>query len=303
MASGSISYFLKSLQAKANKEIEKGNRIFFSASVVTDNKSTKILDREPVENMTKQINHMVKAEKPEIIKVDLFTESGNWIDGNVCDLRSKEAPPQPQSFQGLGEAQINALVSQRFEELKKETDYNEMKDIVKDLADENDELKKQVAELEEKNEELEEALESKKQVKYYAGMLGDILESLGIKKEKLRKPLAELMGLDDNEGKDEKKSLPPKNDSSGIVDENTTQNTTQEHSSSENTSGNSNASQAMSEDEQKRSQIITAICEYLANVNNQLLGEICTIFTEIESDNALAPNIIEYIAKLKEFAS
>ncbi|MBI5539802.1 MAG: hypothetical protein HY951_07070 [Bacteroidia bacterium] len=298
MASGSISYFLKSLHTKANKEIEKGNRIFFSASVVNDNKSTKIIDREPVESMTKQINHMVKAEKPEIIKVDLFTESGNWIDGNVCDLRSKEIPVQPPSFQGLGEAQINALVSQRFEELKKEIDYNEMKDIVKDLADENESLKARVEELEEQNEELEEALESKKQVKYYAGMLGDILESIGIKKDKLRKPLAELMGLNDEEGKDEKKSLPLKNDSSGIVDENTTQNSTQEKNTND-----TSQSQTMSEDEQKRSEIISLISQYLTNVNNQLLGEIFTIFSEIESDKTLAPNIIEYITKLKEFAS
>lgn len=298
MASGSISYFLKSLHAKANKEIEKGNRIFFSASVVTDNKSTKIIDREPVESMTKQINHMVKTEKPEIIKVDLFTESGNWIDGNVCDLHSKEIPSQPQSFQGLGEAQINALVSQRFEELKKDTDYNEMKSIVKDLADENDELKTRVAELEEQNEELEEALESKKQVKYYAGMLGDILESIGIKKDKLRKPLAELMGLNDEEGKDEKKSLPPKNDNSGIVEENTSQNTMQEKNTD-----NTSASQTMTEDEQKRYEIITIISEYMNTVNNQLLGELFTIFSEIESDNSLSPNIIEFIAKHKEFTS
>ncbi len=309
MASGSVSYFLKSLHAKANKEIEKGNSIFFSASVVTDNKSTKIIDREPVESMTKQINHMVKAEKPEIIKVDLFTESGNWIDGNVCDLRSKEAPvQQPPAFQGLGEAQINALVSQRFDELKKEIDFNEMKDIVKDLADENEELKKRVEELEQQNEELEEALESKKQVKYYAGMLGDILESIGIKKEKLRKPLAELMGLDENDGKDEKKSLPPKNDSSGIVEDHTTQGTTQERKTEEKTVQENpvevNASsQHMTDDEQKRYEIITIISEYMNTVNNQLLGEIFTIFSEIESDNSLAPNIIEFIAKHKEFTS
>ncbi|MBI4946372.1 MAG: hypothetical protein HY840_08225, partial [Bacteroidetes bacterium] len=149
----------------------------------------------------------------------------------------------------------------------------------------------------------EEALESKKQVKYYAGMLGDILESIGIKKDKLRKPLAELMGLDDNEDKDEKKKLTSKQDNSGIVDENKSQNTTQEQSSSENTSGNNATSQAMSEDEQKRSEIIALISQYLTNVNNQLLGEIFTIFSEIESDKTLAPNIIEYITKLKEFAS
>ncbi|MBI4946122.1 MAG: hypothetical protein HY840_06950 [Bacteroidetes bacterium] len=298
MAASSVTYFLKSLHARANREIEKGNKILFSAFVINNNISRKLIDKEPSDGMSRQINNMVKVEKPEIIKVDLFTENGQWVDGNVCDLRPKQIPSEPQQFQGLGEAQINALVSQRFEELKKNTDFNEMKDIVKELADENDELKKRVDELEEQNEELEEALESKKQVKYYAGMLGDILESIGIKKDKLRKPLAELMGLDDNEDKDEKKKLTSKEDNSGIVDENTTQSTTQEKNTND-----TSQSQTLSEDEQKRSEIIALISQYLTNVNNQLLGEIFNIFSEIESDKTLAPNIIEYIAKLKEFAS
>ena len=72
MAASSVTYFLKSLHAKANKEIEKGTEIFFSASVVNNNKSHKLLDMEPVDTMTKQINHMVKTEKPEIIIFFLF---------------------------------------------------------------------------------------------------------------------------------------------------------------------------------------------------------------------------------------
>jgi len=303
MAASSVTYFLKSLHARANREIEKGNKLLFSAFVINNNISRKLIDKEPIEGMSRQINNMVKVEKPEIIKVDLFTENGIWVEGNVCDLRPKENQQTPQQgFQGLGEAQINAMVSQRFEELKKANDFKEMTDIVKDLADENEELKKQVAELEEKNEELEEALESKKQVKYYAGMLGDILESIGIKKDKLRKPLAELMGLNDEEGKDEKKSLPPKNDNSGIVEENTTQHTTQNTTQEKNTNDTS-TSQTMTEDEQKRYEIITIISEYMNTVNNQLLGELFTIFSEIESDNSLSPNIIEFIAKHKEFTS
>ena len=197
MAASSVIYFLKSLNARANREIEKGNVIFFSAFVINNNISRKLIDKEPIEGMSRQINNMVKVEKPEIIKVDLFTENGQWVEGNVCDLHTKVIPPEPQNFQGLGEAQVNALVAQRFEELKKANDFKEMTEMVKDLADENEELKTRVTELEALNEELEESLESKKQVKYYAGMLGDILESLGIKKERLRKPLVELMGLND----------------------------------------------------------------------------------------------------------
>jgi len=308
MAASNVTYFLKSLHARASREVEKGNQIFFSAFVINNNISRKLIDKEPLEGMSRQINNMVKTEKPEIIKVDLFTENGQWVEGNVCDLRPKENPlPVQPVFQGLGEAQVNALVAQRFEELKKENDFKEMTDMVKDLADENDELKARVDELETLNEELEEALESKKQVKYYAGMLGDILESIGIKKEKLRKPLVELMGMNDEE-KSEKKSLPEKEDQSGIVEENTTQGTTQERKTEkkpvqEKPAEENTSTQQLSEDAQKRYEIITIISEYMNTVSNQLLGELFTIFSEIETDNSLAPNIIEFIAKHKEFAS
>jgi predicted RNase H-like nuclease (RuvC/YqgF family) len=178
MAASSVTYFLKSLHAKANKEIEKGIEICFNASVVNNNKSQKMLDMEPVDTMTKQINNMVKTEKPEIIKVDLLTEDGKWIEGNVCDLRAKSTVSKTQNFQGFGEAEINALVERRFEEKKKDDDFIEMKDIVKDLATENEELKARVAELEKENEEMEQSLERKKQIKHYAGMV-EIPRKLG----------------------------------------------------------------------------------------------------------------------------
>jgi Rad3-related DNA helicase len=255
--------------------------------VTSDNKSHKLLDKEPIDSMTKQINNIVKTEKPEIIKVDLLTEDGHWVDGSICDLRPKTSIPKEQSFQGLGEAEINALVERRFDEKKKEDDYLEMKDIVKDLAKENDELKAKVNELEEKNEELEQDLANKKKIRYYAGLLGDILESVGISKDKLRKPLIELMGIDE---KKEQKKLPDKEDKSGIVEETETKQET------------ADTSQSMNVEEQKRFEVITLIGEFLKNVNSQLLAEIFSIFSEIESNHALAPEIIEYITKRKEFA-
>lgn len=294
MAASSITYFLKSLHAKANKEIEKGNDVFFSASVVNDNKSHKILNMEPVDSMTKQINHLVKTEKPEIIKVDLLTEDEKWIDGSVCDLRPKSSIQKNQNFQGLGEAEINALVERRFEEKRKEDDFKEMKEIIRDLGNENEQLKARVEELEEKNDELEQSLESKKQIKYYAGMLGDILESIGISKDKLRKPLAGLMGLEE---KEETKKLPAKEDNSGIVEEKEEHKEPIQHQEAPATS------EHMTEEERKRFEVISLIGEFLNNVDNQLLGEVFTIFSEIEAERTLAAEIIEYIAKRKEFAS
>jgi hypothetical protein len=253
---------------------------------------------EPVDTMTKQINNMVKIEKPEIIKVDLLTEDGKWIEGNVCDLKAKSTISKAQNFQGLGEAEINALVERRFEEKKKDDDFVEMKDIVKDLATENDELKARVAELEKENEEMEQSLENKKQMRHYAGMVGDFLEGLGIRKENLRKPFVELMGMNE---KDEQKKLTAKEDHSGIVEEQETQREREQESESS-PSQELRSSQQMSAADQKRSEIITLIGLFLNNVENQLLGEIFTIFSAIETNKTLAPEIIEYIEKRKEFA-
>jgi hypothetical protein len=287
MATGNVRYLIKNLQAKANKEIAKGIKVFFSASVVNDNKSVKVLDNEPYEGLTKQLNNIVKTEKPEILKVDLITGEGRWIEGAICDFHQDKINSMPQNFQGFGEAEINALVEKKFEEKKKEDDFKDMKSIIKELADENDELKIRVTELEAHNEELEESLEKKNQVKYYAGMVGDVLESLGIKKERFSRPLAELMGLND---KDEPKKLSVKNDNSGIVEDNDMpENTTQNNSGKDN--------------ETTRQELISLISDFLNVLSNQTLGEVYTIFSEIEGDRSLAPNIIEFIAKQKEFSS
>jgi hypothetical protein len=286
MAANSVSYFLKSLNARAKKESEKGFKVFFNATVFTDNRSNKVIEMEPVELMNRQINNFLKTEQPEILKIDLITEGGKLIDGNVCDLRTHNDVQPAPTVPGLGEVEINAIVERRFEEKRRENDFFEMKEIVKELADENDELKAKVEELEAHNQELETNLEQKNQIRYYAGMLGDILESIGIRKEKLSKPIAELMGIDE---KEEQKMLPAKDDKSGIVYESTV--------------APQNSAVSMSADEQKRFEVISLISQFLNSIDNQLLGELFSIFSEIEANKSLAPELLEYIEKKKEFSS
>lgn len=278
MAASNVTYFLKNLNQKAGRESQNGTEVLFSVSIVTGNKSHKVIEKEPVEYMTKQVNHLIRTEKPEIIKVDLLTESGRWIDGNVCDLRPK-TNPQP-AFQGFGEAEISSIVEKRIQEMKKEEEFNEMKAIVKELSIENETLKVKVEELENTNESLEEELEKKSQIKYYTGMLGDILESIGIPKSNIKKPIAELMGINDE---DETKKLPDSGDESGIVDE------------------SKQESKEKLSNEKKRAEIISMISDYLHSLSNQILGELFTIFSEVETNHDLAREIIEYIEKRKEF--
>ncbi len=286
MAASSIAYFLKSLNARAKRETDNGVPVFFSATVISNNKSQKEIEMEPITSLNRRINNLVKTENPEIIKIDLFTEGGRWLEGNVCDLRAKDENPTSSNFRGFGEAEINAIVAKKFDEKKKEYEFNEMTEAVKDLSEENEELQARIDELEKQNIELSESLEQKKQIRYYAGMLGDILESIGIRKERLSKPIAELMGIDE---KPEQRQIAGRSDNSGIVEENTFQ--------------QPNTGTPMTNDEQKRFEIISLISQFLNSVDNQLLGELFTIFSEIETNRALAPEILEYIQKKKDFAS
>jgi hypothetical protein len=241
---------------------------------------------EAIDTMTKQVNNIVKTEKPEIIKVDLLTEDGKWVDGSVCDLRPKPSITNVQTFQGFGEAEINQIVDQRMSERQKLIEHEQMKEEVKQLTSENEELQNRIDELENRNDDLEIELESKKEIKYYAGMLGDILESFGIAKENIKKPFAELMGISERK-EFTKKELPTTTatttDNSGIIEE------TKETSTI-----------GTAPEEQRRAEVISLIAEYLKTTGNDVLAKIFTIFSEIEGNNAVADELMEYLKNRKE---
>ena len=125
---------------RAKRETEKGIPIFYSTTVINNNKSLKVIEMEPIKTLNNRINNLVKMEEPEIIKVDLFIEGDKWLEGNVCDLRSKEGNTPTTNFQGLGEVEINAIVEKRFDEKKREYEYLEMTEAVKELSNENVEV-------------------------------------------------------------------------------------------------------------------------------------------------------------------
>jgi 23S rRNA maturation-related 3'-5' exoribonuclease YhaM len=107
-------------------------------------------------------------------------------------------------------------------------------------------------------------------------MLGDILESFGIAKDRIKKPIAELMGITDSEKPAQLDQA--KTDQSGIVEDK------QDNPTPEG---------------QKRNEVITLISEYLASTSNQTLANVFGIFSEIEQDPVMADKIIQYVNTLK----
>lgn len=291
MTATNISNFLTNMRKKAKNEGTKlDKRIMYTATFINGRSHRKVLEKMDALMLIKQVNTLLEVEKPEKIKIDLFTESGEYVDMNVCDVIDNTPQlNQPLPFKGFGEAEINQIVDQRLSERQRQIEHEELKEEVKQLTDENEELENRIEELENKNSELEAELATKKEVKYYAGMLGDILESFGIKKENIKKPIAELMGISERKDAERKELAAKTTDNSGIVEEQPEPQKPTEvnHGSPE---------------EQKRNELITLIAEYLKTTSIIVLAKIFSIFSDIEANNAVADELIEYLQKRKDFS-
>jgi len=255
----------------------EGKDVLYTAIFITDKLKDKIVDRAS----PKQLAHITKSLKyvnPDKIRVELYDgkEAKNMLWFTEYELNKPELETkQPTTFQGFGEAEINSIVDQRFRERKQQEEFVQLKEQVTELTTELDEQRNLVEELETENERLEKVLESKTQVRYYAGMLGDILESFGIAKSKVKSPLATLMGVTDVEEKEEQIQYTRK--SKPAPTENTEQ------------------IQTFTFNEQGRNEIITLMSEYLKNVDDQILGEVFTIFSDIEKTPERAKELIHFL--------
>lgn len=268
---------LSNIRTKIRTYQEQGKDVLFSAVFVTGKEKTKLVDRAPVGQLS-LITKNLKCENPDKIRIELYDGKENPNPLWLKELMLSQPEPEVESsgFKGLGEVEINRIVDERFRERQRNAEYETLKERVIELTEENEELHDSIEELENENTRLEQELEAKKQIKYYAGMLGDIFESFGISKDRIKKPIAELMGINDSDEKP--KSIEAKNDTSGIVDE---------------------PRQTASAEEQKRTEIISLIAEYLKTTSNQTLANVFSIFSEIEADNEIADKLIAYINTLK----
>jgi FtsZ-binding cell division protein ZapB len=268
---------LSNIRTKIRTYQEQGKDVLFSAIFITGKEKTRLVDRAPVGQLS-LITKNLKCENPDKIRIELYDGKENpnplWLKELILSQPEPEA--EPSGFKGLGELEINRIVDERFRERQRNAEYETLKERVLELTGENEELHDSIEELENENTRLEQELEAKEQIRYYTGMLGDIFESFGISKDRIKKPIAELMGITDTEKKP--KQLEAKTDSSGIVDEKVTD---------------------VSTEEQKRSEIIALIAEYLKSTSNQTLANVFSIFSEIEADNEIADKIIHYINTLK----
>ena len=122
-----------------------------------------------------------------------------------------------------------------------------------------------LAEAAEEQENLQRIIKLKEDIRYYAGFAGDILESIGLDKSKLRQPLAGL--LQEEPGKQIKS---PKEDESGIVEEET-----------------SNPNDA----------VVSIINEFLKRTDKETLALIYEILVFIEKDKNTALYLYNHLTQ------
>lgn len=255
---------------------KQGKNVVYTAIFITGKDKVKLVDRAPATQLA-LVGRNLKYENPDKVRIELYDgeQSKNmlWVAEIMVNQQGDEDKPSISGFQGLGEAEINQIVDERFRQRQQNLEYEQLKEQVAELSDENQGLQDELETLRNEKEELEKEIESKKNIRYYAGMLGDILESFGIAKEKIRTPLAGLMGITDVEKK--------KEESVGFID-------------------NSGLDKEVSPEEEKRNEIINLISEYLRSSSNQTLANVFSIFSEIEKDELVADKVLQYLNTLKQ---
>jgi hypothetical protein len=274
---------LSNIRTKIRTYQEQGKDVLFTAIFITGREKSKLIDRAPVQQLA-LVTKNLKYENPDKVRIELYDgkEAVNplWLKEILLSMPQPESERETSGFQGFGEAEISRIVDERFRERQRLAEYEQLKEKVLELTGENEELRDTIEELENHASQVETELESKKQIRYYAGMLGDILESFGIARDKVKKPLAELMGLNDT-SENPRSINSSADDNSGILE-------------------GKEAALRVSPEEQKRNEIIALVAEYLKTTSNEILGAVFTIFSEIEQDNELAKDIVGFINLKKE---
>ena len=175
---------------------------------------------------------------------------------------------------GLGEAEINALVDRRFREREKEQQFADMVERLKEQTKELSEAEKIIDALTKSVNSLTEQMELKNSVRYYAGVAGELLESIGLPKAEISKKLSGLMGIS---MENQQAALPQKStDNSGIVEDSPKQPV-----------------------EKERGDAINTLREFMEGLPNKTIEDIYLIFSEIEKDNSISRQIINYLTDLK----
>ena len=269
-------YFIQQGQEKLILDHENSNKVKLLKQLV---------DKTPYDQI-KVVIHGVSGDKnvfydKEKIFTDEDVEKKQLLQNLHADNEPKIANSSnfsepimsvPQAFNGFGQAEIEGIISKRLAEEKTRMELIDLREKVSkkdqkiaNLNQSIEELQVKLTEAAEEQENLQRIIKLKEDIRYYAGFAGDILESIGLDKSKLRQPLAGL--LQEEAGKQIES---PKEDESGIVEEET-----------------SNPNDA----------VVSIINEFLKRTDKETLALIYEILVFIEKDKNTALYLYNHLTQ------
>jgi len=298
MKTKSLEEFVRCVKDRAyDLKVRVGNKVFVSVFFINNGQKLTVINKQERKSLSK-LGNLIVLEKPDLVEVEILSNRRSTIYSYEPTLRGSKHIENnhninvpivntPTIFDGFGSVEhqnIERIVNKRLEEERKERELTELKAKVKENAEtllaKEKEVEKIKTELEDKKseiEDLEKIIETKRTFKYFAGLTGDILESVGIKKELIAKPLAGL--LSGGKTTEEPKAIGENTntDNSGIVDDEVQE---------------VKGTQSVND---KRNEMIALISEFLKGVDNHTLNNIFSIFSEIENQPNISNQIIEFL--------
>ena len=134
-----------------NSYLEQGKDVLFSAIFVTGKNKAKLIDRASPKQL-RLVSTNLKYEQPDKIRIEFYDgkEAVNPLWLKEIILKEPEPEKEQPGYNGLGEAEINRIVDERFMQRKQQAEYEELKEQVLDLTGENEQLQATLDELEDK---------------------------------------------------------------------------------------------------------------------------------------------------------
>lgn len=242
--------------------------VYFTAQFSRAGKKQNGIERGELASFAKQIRTYVTSEEADSVRIDFFDNSNSKsIYSKVIDgLRSDESGTGTGQasadhanalggFNGLGEAQVNALierkVDRKVDEVRRNDDFQRMNREI-------DELRTKAATLESERDELEASLKAKKDIEFYSGIIGAAFPALAplFSGTPLAQAAGFLSGTTDLKGN----ALPPKEVAGDDV-----------------------------------SSISSLVSEFCATLNPQEAGAIHLMFMAFEADRSKIQSALHYI--------
>lgn len=238
-------------------EVQGYENVIFSALFYRGGKKLNSIEGADTQYFSKLILNYEKTENPDKVKIEFKngdSESLLWSKEYNVSEAGVEPVSMANGFQGFGEAEINDIVQRKLSDYEKIKEAEELREQLEELTAENDELRGSL-------EEATDQLYAKKQIEYYANLLGMAMPGLAkvLGKSQAGQALGFLSGTDDEPQQIE--SL--------------------------------NANSKKTDDSQ--TVIIQMIDEYMHSLDTVSLGKLYLIMCEFSSNSALINKTLELL--------